>query len=147
MPAFLFPTGLSRFHDLALLALRLFLGAFLIYGVWDNIASAARMAEFVDFLAKLNCPLPDLAARVSVWVQFVTGVLLIGGMFTRWAGLLLAANFVVAVALIAPTGASFRDLYPPTILVFIGLLLATTGAGRLSADAGLEARWSRPARP
>ena len=140
MPAFLFPTGLSRFQDLAFLALRVFLGAFLIYGVWDNITSASRMAEFVGFLTRLNCPMPGLAAPVSVWVQFVIGALLIGGMFTRWAGLFLAANFVVAVALIAPTGAGFRDLYPPAILIFIGLLLATTGAGRLSADARLERR-------
>lgn len=140
MRSLLFPAGLARLNDAALLALRLFLGAFLIHGVWDNITSAARMAEFEQFLAGLNCPLPGLAAPVSVWAQFAIGVLLIPGLLTRWAGLFLAANFVVAVVLIAPTGASFRDLYPPAILVFIGLLLATTGAGRLSIDRAVEAR-------
>lgn len=147
MTAVLFPTGLSRLQDLSLLALRLFLGAFLVYGVWDNITSAARMDEFVQFLARLNCPAPTLAARLSVGVQFAIGLLLIPGLLTRWAGLALAANFAVAVLLIAPTGASFRDLYPPAILIFIGFLLATTGAGRLSADAALETRFARPARP
>ncbi len=133
----LFLNDLKGGTDLALLALRLFLGAFLIYGVWDNIVSAERMAEFVSFLTGLNCPLPEIAAPVAVWAQFAVGVLLIPGLLTRWAGIVLAINFVVAVALIAPTGASFRDLYPPAILIFIGALFATQGAGRLSADAAL----------
>ena len=129
--------NLSDGRDVALLALRLFVGAFLIYGVWDNIVDRARMQEFQGFLAGLNCPLPTIAAPVSVWAQFAVGVLLIPGLITRWAGIVLAVNFVVAVVLIAPTGASIRDLYPPSILVFIGALFATHGAGRLSADARL----------
>ncbi len=133
----LFLENLRGGTDLALLSLRLFLGAFLIYGVWDNIVSAERMAEFVGFLTQLNCPVPEIAAPLSVWAQFAVGVLLIPGLLTRWAGIVLAINFIVAVALIAPTGASFRDLYPPAILIFIGALFATLGAGRLSADAVL----------
>jgi len=140
MPSLLFPSWMSRFRDLSLLALRLFLGAFLIHGVWDNITSAERMAEFATFLARLNCPLPGIAAPLSVWAQFLVGVLLIPGLLTRWMGVLLAVNFAVAVALLAPTGASFRDLYPPAILIFIGLVFATGGAGRLAVDAAVEDR-------
>lgn len=132
--------GLGRFQSAALLALRLFIGAFLIYGVWDNIIDPARMAEFQTFLTGLNCPAPALAAPLSVWVQCLIGLLLIPGLLTRWAGLLLAANFLVAVALIAPTGASFRDLYPPAVLVFIGALFAAAGPGVLSVDAALVRR-------
>jgi putative oxidoreductase len=134
----LFLSDLKGGTDGALLALRLFLGAFLIHGVWDNIVSAERMTEFVGFLTGLNCPLPELAALVSVWAQFAVGVLLIPGLLTRWAGIVLAINFIVAVVLIALTGASFRDLYPPAILIFIGALFATHGAGRLSVDARLS---------
>lgn len=127
-------------RDLALLALRLFVGAFLIYGVWDNIVSAERMREFEAFLTGLNCPWPAVAAPLSVWAQFLIGVLLIPGLATRWAGLLLAANFLVAVALLAPAGADVRGLYDPGILIFVGLVLATGGAGRLSLDAWLGRR-------
>jgi putative oxidoreductase len=123
-----------------MLALRLFLGAFLIHGVWDNITSPARMAEFARFLAQLHCPVPEIAAPISVGAQFLVGVLLIPGLFSRWAGALLAINFIVAVVLIAPTGASFRDLYPPAVLIFIGLVLFTHGAGSLSADRFFEGR-------
>lgn len=127
-------------RDLALLALRLFVGAFLIYGVWDNIVSTERMQEFETFLRGLNCPWPAVAAPLSVWVQFLIGLMLIPGLAVRWAGLLLAVNFIVAVALLAPAGAGIRDLYDPAILVFVGFILAAGGGGRLSLDARLGAR-------
>ena len=119
----------------AMLSLRLYVGWFLIVGVWDNIVYAERMKEFEGFLQTLNCPMPEIAAPVSVWAQFAVGVLLIPGLFTRIAGIVLAINFIVAVLLLAPTGASERDLFPPAILVFIGAVFATLGAGALSLDA------------
>ena len=140
MRRILLAEGLARFDGAALLLLRLFLGAFLIYGVWDNIVDPARMDEFQAFLTALNCPLPAVAAPLSVWSQFLVGLLLISGLATRWAGLLLTANFIVAVGLIAPTGASFRDLFPPTVLIFIGLVFATSGAGDLSIDRQMARR-------
>lgn len=130
----------SRFADEAVLLLRLYLGGFLIWGVWDNVASSARMAEFQAFLAGLNCPLPAVAAPVSVYAQLLVGVLLIPGLFTRWAGLLLAANFAVAVVLLAtgleaPAEAVAREIFGPMMCVLTGLILATGGPGRWSADA------------
>ena len=119
----------------AMLALRLYVGGFLIWGVWDNITSAARMAEFEAFLAGLNCPLPAVAAPVSVWVQLAVGAALIAGVLTRWAGLLLSLNFMVAVVLLWGGGADARGLFPPAILIFVGLVLATHGAGAWSLDA------------
>jgi putative oxidoreductase len=136
--------GLRRGEDAAFLLLRLYLGGFLIWGVWDNITSAARMAEFEVFLTALNAPMPALAAPVSVWAQMLIGVLLIPGLLTRWAGLLLSVNFLVAVALIAPTQGIFpdipRELFGPMMCVLAGLVLATHGAGAWSADARLFRR-------
>ena len=85
MRRLLFLPDLARFDDAALLALRLMVGAFLIYGVWDNIVSAERMAEFVGFLAKFGFPAPELMAPLSVWAQFLCGVAFILGLLTRWA--------------------------------------------------------------
>jgi putative oxidoreductase len=135
MRGLLDPKGLGRFEALSLLLLRLFVGAFMIYGVWDNITDAARMAEFATFLTTIGCPMPEIAAPLSVWAQFAVGVAFILGLFTRWAGVLLAINFVVAFLLICRTGASFRDLYPPTILIFVGLVYAAHGARGLGLDA------------
>lgn len=136
-------TRLRSLDRLALAALRVFVGAFMIYGVWDNIVDPARMTEFVGFLTSIKCPMPELAAPLSVWAQFIVGVLLIPGLMTRWAGLVLAFNFIVAVLLLGPTGATFRDLFPPAILIFVGAVFATAGAGMLSVDDTLERRLKR----
>lgn len=136
--------GLRRGEDAAFALLRLYLGGFLIWGVWDNITSAARMAEFQGFLASLNCPWPALAAPVSVWAQFLVGVLLIPGLLTRWAGLLLSANFLIAVWLLsgmdAPGDVVAREMFGPIMCVLAGLILATHGPGAISVDARLSRR-------
>lgn len=98
------------------------------------------MAEFEGFLRSIRCPLPAVAAPVSVWVQFISGLLILLGLLTRWAGLLLAVNFVVAVVLLGSLGQDFRQLFPPAVLIFIGVLLATGGAGPLSMDRMLSGR-------
>src|SRR5687768_1587819 len=56
-------------EDWTLLALRLATGAFLLYGVWDNITSQARMDEFVGFLHQHGFAAPAVMARLSVWAQ------------------------------------------------------------------------------
>src|SRR6187402_284856 len=61
---------LHRASDWAVLALRLFVGAFLVWGVWDNITSSARMDEFAKFLRHHGFAAPALMARLSVWAQF-----------------------------------------------------------------------------
>jgi putative oxidoreductase len=127
-------------QPLAFLALRLYLGGFLIWGVWDNITEKGRMTEFAMFLATLNCPWPEIAAPLSVWAQLIVGVLLIFGLFTRWAGALLSINFLAAVILFATTDADARSQYPHAILVFIGLVFMSYGAGRWAIDAFLERR-------
>lgn len=133
--------ALSRFSDAALLLLRLYLGGFLIWGVWDNIVSPERMAEFAGFLTAIGSPIPDVAAPVSVWAQFLVGGLLIPGFLTRWAGLLLAVNFLVAVVLIGTSDGVFadvtRELFGPMMCVLAGLVMATQGPGRISIDARL----------
>lgn len=136
--------GLRRGEDAAFALLRFYLGGFLIWGVWDNITSAARMAEFQAFLAGLNCPWPVVAAPVSVWAQLLAGALLIPGFLTRWAGLLLAINFVVAVWLLSGLDASgeavAREMFGPMMCILIGLVLAVHGPGSWSIDARLSRR-------
>ena len=121
--------SLSRFSDLTLFGLRALTGAFLMHDTWDNVTSRARMAEFAQFLEQFGFPLPHLMAPLSVAVQFVGGALLVLGLLTRWAGLLVAANFVVAVAMVHWNEA-FRGWWPAIVLVFLGLHFAAVGSGR-----------------
>ena len=125
--------------DLAMLAMRLSVGAFLVWGVWDNITSAAHMAEFVKFLRQFGFPMPEVLAPFDVWVQFGIGVAFILGLATRWAGLLCAVNFVIAIAMVDHLQ-GWRGSFGSMCLVMIGFVLATYGPGRFSVDRVLERR-------
>ena len=122
--------------DLAFLALRLATGAFLIWGVWDNISSAEHMAKFVGFLGQHGFPAPGLLAPFDVWLQFAIGVLFVLGLGTRWAGLACALNFVIAIAMVDHLQ-GWRGSFGSQCLIVIGLVLATHGPGRLSLDSRL----------
>ena len=133
-----FLTPAQQFADFALLLLRLFVGLFLIWGVMDNVSSSERMAEFVKFLGAHGFPAPGLLAGLSVYLQLAIGVSFVLGLFTRWAGILCAIHFAIAIAMVDRHG-GMRGIFPSGCLVFIGLYLATHGAGRLSIDAALRA--------
>jgi len=60
------------------------------------------------------------------------------GLFTRWAGVLCAVHFLVAIVMVDHHG-GMRGIFPSAWLVLIGLYLATHGAGRFSVDAALRA--------
>jgi putative oxidoreductase len=126
--------GLAGYSDAALLLARLVVGAFLIWGVWDNIQSAARMAEFARFLGAHGFPEPRWLAPVSVWAQFACGVSFVLGLATRWTGLLCAIHFAVAIAMV-DARLGIRAAFPATSLILFGLLFATLGAGRYAVDA------------
>jgi putative oxidoreductase len=128
----------QRFSDFALLVLRVFVGLFLVWSVWDNVVNAERMREFADFLGKHGFPSPGVLAPVSVWTQLLIGVAFVLGLFTRWAGILCVLNFAVAIAMVDRFG-GMRGIFPSGCLVAIGLYLATHGAGRFSLDSVLRA--------
>jgi putative oxidoreductase len=138
MHTYLHLAALQRYSDAALFLMRALVGAFLIWGVWDNIVSPERMEEFVAFLTKFGFPAPAVMARLSVWVQFVVGLSFITGFATRWAGLLCAVNFIVAIAMVDRFG-GLRGAFPSLCLVLIGLYLAAYGAGRYSIDSRFAA--------
>jgi putative oxidoreductase len=123
MRKLLFLNSAQRFGDFALLLLRLFVGLFLIWGVWDNITSSERMAEFAGFL---------------VYTQFLVGCGFVLGLFTRWAGILCVITFTVAIVMV-DRHLGFRGTFPSGCLVLIGLYLATHGAGRFSIDSAMRA--------
>jgi putative oxidoreductase len=133
-----FLTPLAAVGDVGLLLLRWVTGAFLIHQSQDNIFSAARMDEFEKFLAQFGFWAPELMAPLSVWCQFVAGISFILGLLTRWLGLITAFNFTVAVWMVH-WPQDFAGWWPALILVFLGILFGTVGAGRYGLDARLAA--------
>lgn len=124
---------LARGGNAALLLARVAIGGFLAWGTWDNVASAERMEEFVAFLRQNRFAAPELMAPLSVWAQFLTGIALILGLVTRWAGVICAINFIVALVMV-DAALGIRGAFPSLALVLFGLIFATIGAGRFSID-------------
>jgi putative oxidoreductase len=131
--------SLDRYGGFAPLAIRVFMGTFLVYMSQDNVFSAARMEEFEQFLAQNAFPAPALAARVSVYAQFLCGILVLVGAFTRWAALVLIVNFIVAIAGVH-RALPFRTWLEPCAMLACATALFIGGAGRVSVDALLAQR-------
>lgn len=138
MRKLLFLNSAQRFADFTLLLLRVFVGIFLLWNVWDQVTSAERMHEFVEFLRKHRFPSPEILGPVSAYLQLAIGAGFIAGFLTRWAGIFCALNFAIAIAMV-DRFEGMRGVFPSGCLVFIGLYLATHGAGRVSVDAALRA--------
>ena len=138
MRKFLFLSSAQRFSDIALLLMRVFVGLFLIWSVWANITDGARMQEYASFLAKHGFPTPGILAPVSAYLQLAIGLGFVLGLFTRWAGIVCAVIFAVAIAMVDRFD-GMRGVFPSGCLFVIGLYLATYGAGRLSVDSALRA--------
>lgn len=126
-------SGLSGCQDVTNLVLRVLTGAFLIWGTWDNVSDPARMTEFVGFMRQFKFPAPEFLAPLSVWFQFICGGLLIAGLMTRWAALLMVFNFIIGF-LMVHLGDDFRAQFPALILIAVNLHLAALGGGRLAVD-------------
>lgn len=138
----LFLPALKRYSSTGVLLLRVVVGAFLIWGAWNAVIRPEHLWEFAEFLARFRFPVPHLMARLSVYAQLIAGAGFITGLFTRWAGVLCAANFGMTLAM-AERFAGLRGAFPTICLIAIGVFLALHGAGRFGLDTLLESNASR----
>ncbi len=81
---------LDRARPFSPLVIRAFLATFLIYMTQDNVFSAARMQEFVEFMTAEGFPAAAVLAPISVYAQFACGLLVAFGLLTRWAAAIMA---------------------------------------------------------
>lgn len=136
--------ALDGYREVGPLLFRAFLGIILMYGTVDNVVSAERMLEFRDFLAQNGFPAPLASAYLSAYAQFVAGGLLLLGLLTRWAALVMVFNFGVALAMVH-VGLPFSANISPLAMLFGAVLFLLYGGGPISVDARL--RRTRDAAP
>ncbi|HEY0744545.1 MAG TPA: DoxX family protein [Chryseosolibacter sp.] len=115
------------------LFLRLVIGWRLIDGTQDNVLSWERMLEFRDFLAVHGVPFPLVAANVSVYAQFICGILYMLGWFIRPAAIVMIINFIAAL-LIAHIGLTFEQSFDAWMMLLGSLFFLFAGAGKISVD-------------
>ena len=136
MPKFEF---FRRRREYGALFIRLVVALILIHQSQDNVFSDARMLEFRDFLAARHVPAPLLAARVSVYAQFLCGILYALGLFVRPAALVMIVNFIAAL-FIAHLNQPIEGAFLALVMLFSSLFLLFHGAGKPSVDDWIERR-------
>ncbi len=130
---------IDRHSDWAPLLLRLFVGFVLIYGTQDNVFNHARMVEFQDFLEANDFPLPMASAYLSVYAQFLAGILLLLGLMTRYAAFVVVVNFIVALWKVHLNLPFDANIAPMAMLVG-GLFFFLYGAPKYSLDSLMHNR-------
>lgn len=111
-------TFFDKYKDYSEVFIRFIIGFHLIYGTQDNVFSWDRMLEFSEFLTNFGFPIPLISAVVSVYAQFICGILFIVGFQVRIAATIMIFNFMIAL-LMVHTG----DTYPgafPAIMMLMG---------------------------
>ena len=132
----------KKHRDYGVIFLRLLIGAFIIYGVQDNVFSYEHMEEFAAFLQQRNVPFPLFSGFISVYTQFVCGIMILLGAWIRLAAVPFIINFIAAI-IIAHLGDTFRGMFPALMMISAGFFFLFNGAGKLSVDEILERRGRR----
>ena len=135
---------LNRLAGLAPLVVRVIVGVIMAAHGWQKLAGGP--ANFGGFLAQLGVPLPTLMAWVVTLVELVGGVLLIVGLLSRLAALLLTIDLVVAILLVKvnvgliapPQQGAGAELDLALIAGFLVILFAGPGSVSLDRALGIE---------
>ena len=125
-------------HVVLLVSRILLTSLFILFG-WSKITG---FSGTVDYMAHVGAPVPMLSAVIAVIMEFVVGILILVGFYTRPLAVLLAI-YTVATAFIGHhfwtmTGADQMENminFYKNISIAGGLLaLAVTGPGAISID-------------
>jgi putative oxidoreductase len=124
--------SLNALQPLGLLLLRV---AFGIIFMWHGYPTLARRSTAMHVLFAAH-GIPDYLVYVSAVLELFGGGLLLLGLFTRAAALLLAIEMVLLMWKVYPPRSYMAvDQYAYPLVVAAGcFLLVTTGAGLVSAD-------------
>jgi putative oxidoreductase len=126
--------GMEKLRPLALLLLRVGLGAIFIYYGYPKFFVSTR--EHIDEMVNVN-HLPAYFVYIAGALELGGGALLVVGLFTRITGLLLAGEMAVAMwkgehFFLQPLAV---DQYGLALALSVGAFaLATFGAGSISLD-------------
>jgi putative oxidoreductase len=131
-------SGLSFLQSPMLLAVRVYWGFQFAQTGWGKLHS---LAKITGFFASLNIPVPGLAAPAISLLEFVGGILLVLGLFSRPIAFLLAGNMFVAywTADREALASAFSDpskfyIADPYTFLFASLMVLIFGAGFFAVD-------------
>lgn len=122
-------------------------GIILVHGLGKLLdigpAATGGVSGFAGFLASLGVPFPELMAWVVTLVETVGALMIIMGLLTRYAAVLVAIDMAAAMWLVhIPVGFAPNDggLAYPLALSLIAIGLVLSGPGRLALDHAIFGR-------
>ena len=124
-----------------LVPLRLAVGlVFLLHGAQKLFVFG--VAGTADILGKLGIPLATLAAVIVIAAELLGGLAILSGVFTRWAGVVLAIEMLVAIPVARLAGGFFAPYGFEFEFTLLGacLTFAALGSGGISLGRALGAR-------
>ena len=124
---------LEKLKPVALLLLRLGLAAIFIYHGYPKLFTHPK--EWLDNFQHMG--FPRYFAYISGTIEFFGGLLLVLGLFTRIAGLLISIEMVIAIWRVHLPQGTFLDVQNyqlPLVLAVAAFTLAAVGAGSISLD-------------
>lgn len=126
--------NLKSGNDIGLLILRIVFGLVLIYGHgFDKITTVVRWDE-IQFMDPIGIG-ATLSFYLAAFAEGLCAILLIIGLFSRFAALILSINFLVIFIFHAfMVGDNFMILEPRFFYLFTFIALFFTGPGRFSLD-------------
>ncbi len=100
------------------------------------------VANVAEFFAQVGIPAPMLTAGVVAIVEFLGGIALLLGLFTRWAAIPLAITMVGAIITVHAKGGFFVPNGIEFVLTLLAanVALALLGSGAASVDGLLQKR-------
>ena len=122
--------------------LRVVLGViFLVHG-WQKLFGFG-FHGVASFFASAGVPLPAITSVIVTLVEFLGGLALLLGLFTRWAATLISIDMLAAILLVHLKNGFFNQKMGfefPLSLLAAGICLALTGGGAVSLDGMLLKR-------
>lgn len=131
-------SGLSSLASPMLLAVRLYWGFQFAQTGWGKLHNLAKITAF---FGSLNIPAPRFAAPAVSLLEFIGGILLMLGLFSRPIAFLLACNMFVAywtadhealTSIFSDPGKFY--IADPYTFLFASLMVVIFGAGFFAAD-------------
>ncbi|GAB3905428.1 hypothetical protein GCM10028803_36280 [Larkinella knui] len=130
---------LNRLRPYAPLLLRLAFGYELIDAAGHTALHPSEgIPGYSDWLKSLGFPFPLLSATLSAYAEFLGAILMIIGLWTRWAAFFLLINFGFAVFMgHVAIQDTYKNAFPAINLLAMSVFLLLNGPGKPSIDEGL----------
>jgi putative oxidoreductase len=122
---------LNSLQPTGALILRLALGLSMIVHGYQKVVPHGALNHFAHYVVTLG--LPYWLGYVSAYTQFVGGMLLVIGLFTRFAAALVAINMLVALFAVG-IHQGFGIYNYIIALAAIAIMLVVYGAGAMALD-------------